>query len=109
MTSRADIFIGEEDGLFTVYCRTFGDTEGEAHLMAKRVLDFLAAGRRTYIRHEPSAKSEENFDTGKTIHIGCVRFSFWDTPGEWQKRTNDTDTVVYDYVSFNPGGGPAAD
>jgi hypothetical protein len=70
-----------EDGFYHVTAKTRGSDRETAEKIAHDVLRFLSAGRRTFIRTEPTASSETDYDTGITHHRGYVRFSFKDEPG----------------------------
>ena len=52
---------------------------------ARIVLDLFAKGRNAFIRVQPEAASDTNFDTKETKHLGYVRFSFRLEAGHWNQ------------------------
>jgi hypothetical protein len=60
-----------------------GKTKEDALAGAQSVLNVFAIGRTAYIRAEPEAVSERDFDTQEVRHRGFVRFSFKLKAGDW--------------------------
>ena len=89
----ADVWMTSTDTATNVTCNTWGDTKECALNGAKWVLDMFAKGRLAFIRTEPEANSEMDFDTKMTKHSGFTRFSFATEPGEWTQSDVSSLTV----------------
>jgi hypothetical protein len=87
MTWEANLTISVTPGTpadtFNVNCHTRGDSKEEAEAGAMAVLKQMAHGKFAFIRTEPHAVTETDFDTKEVKHMGFVRFAFADTPGDW--------------------------
>lgn len=90
----------DDEGWFHVYCPTVGDSAAEAKAGAAYILNNFASDRLAFIRHEPSAESETDFDTKIEHHKGFVRFSFRDESGEWKypDRSYENDTQIVGFA-----------
>jgi hypothetical protein len=82
----------DENGSFSVYCTTGGATEADCLDGAQFVLAALTTGKQCFLRAEPQATSEKNFETDTTEVRGYTRFLFTDKPGVTVRRE---DTVEY--------------
>lgn len=74
----------QPNGLYHVTVKTLGDTNKDALAGAQFVLDVFAKGRIAYVRVNPEAHSDTDYDTKQTTHQGFARFSFKMEAGEWQ-------------------------
>jgi hypothetical protein len=83
------------DSLYHVIVRTRGETKDDALAGAQFVLDAFANGRTSYIRVNPEAHSEINFDTKEICHGGFARFSFKIETGEWRSVVNESALVGF--------------
>lgn len=78
------------DGIIQIYCTTTGATPADAMTAATFVLNAFAHGRQAMIRCAPEARSETDFDTKITNHLGFVRFSYKLESGEWTFPEHET-------------------
>lgn len=105
MTEYADmgaiIRISGDGDAFNVIVETQGVSEDAAKRMASLALEWLAGGKEAFIRSEPKASTDTNFNTGQTYHKGFARFHFIDRSGTWKLRAKDED-VVLAYIGTPP-------
>ena len=73
-----------DDGYRHVQVRTEGATNIDALRCAEAVLSDLAKDKEAFIRVAPEAEFQRDLITGVTKGTCYTRFSYKNSPGEWQ-------------------------
>jgi hypothetical protein len=69
---------------YTIEIYVDADSKEEAQKGAERVLNFVASGKKTFIRVRPDGDSFTDFDTKIVLHRGYARATVVTTPGTWE-------------------------
>lgn len=78
----------QPNDIYHVMVKTLGETKEAALIGTQFVRDVFAKGRTAFMRVNPEADSDTDFDTRITRHTGFARFSFKIEAGEWQVVTD---------------------
>lgn len=79
--AEARVWISFVNDIYHVRAETTGCDKEAAEKLAQDIMRFLTHGRRTFVRIEPTARSDNEYNTGITHHQGYVRFAFKDEAG----------------------------